>query len=315
MEARDFSRVRLHLKELCFKKELNRVYQLIGNTTADIIDNISISKQKNQIPNMNSDLNSFLKKYYIDSDLSLSKKIKTDYYKVKISDIKTSFKKYPSLYNPVSLARNIIVNKIEIAEVDKTIQTINFDMHNEICIFPTDDNNILFLVFGQTIREIMDNIIDNHSELKDFRDKYDIQDYHYQNQTDKPEEISDEDWNKRKDDWYTYLPSGVPRIDGMCINITTANDIIDKIFFAKAEEIIKYVPSKEKRVYLFAEEKTINDMLAKSDKDNLFSLVLKYNKMIKNQSPEIMDIYQENFKLFDNILPEITLENMKKGLL
>ena len=39
-----------------------------------------------------------------------------------------------------------------------------------------------------------------------------LSDYHYQNQTDKPDEISDEEWDMRKDDWdnaigYDYIPS------------------------------------------------------------------------------------------------------------
>ena len=76
---------------------------------------------------------------------------------------------------------------MEIAEVDRSIMTLEYEVRNSICIFPYK-SKILFMVFGQTLQNLLYEII-SKEEWNDFVCKYKISDYHYQNQTDKPEHI------------------------------------------------------------------------------------------------------------------------------
>ena len=47
-----------------------------------------------------------------------------------------------------------------------------------------------------------------------------LADYHYQNQVDKPESISDEEWEQRKNDWEKALGSdGIPARHGMSVQL------------------------------------------------------------------------------------------------
>ena len=54
---------------------------------------------------------------------------------------------------------------------------------------------------------------------KEFSEKYGIKDYEYWNNTDKPDEISNREWNQREKDWDKALPGlGVPAQFGIVVN-------------------------------------------------------------------------------------------------
>lgn len=78
-------------------------------------------------------------------------------------------------------------------------------------------------------------------------------DYHYQNQTDPPEDILYEEWKKRGYNWDEVLKhSSIPSHAGF------SKDLSDKYFpIFKVEEILPYIPSFKDRV------ERIGDMLAK----------------------------------------------------
>lgn len=56
-----------------------------------------------------------------------------------------------------------------------------------------------------------------------------FKEYHYQDQTDQPEDISETQWQKRKHVWRQCLPSGMPSDDGLVVRITDA-DSINRLF-------------------------------------------------------------------------------------
>ncbi|MEE3344693.1 MAG: hypothetical protein VZS44_11405, partial [Bacilli bacterium] len=80
-------------------------------------------------------------------------------------------------------------------------------------IFIPCDNSVLAMVFGNT------------TLLGDTFNKY-FEDYHYQNQTDKPDYITDEEWEKRKEDWDKAIGSDyIPIRHGLTINLFDIEDI------------------------------------------------------------------------------------------
>lgn len=56
-----------------------------------------------------------------------------------------------------------------------------------------------------------------------------FKEYQYQDQTDQPEDISETQWQKRKNVWQQCLPSGMPSDDGLVVRITDA-DSINRLF-------------------------------------------------------------------------------------
>lgn len=80
-----------------------------------------------------------------------------------------------------------------------------------------------------------------------------VKDYHYQNQVDKPEEIPDEEWETRKQDWELALPgAGIPALEGFSIDICDGRFPYDlkwpKINF-------KVLGTREERARKYAQER------------------------------------------------------------
>lgn len=95
---------------------------------------------------------------------------------------------------------------------------------NEIILFKalaiTHETVIPVMVFGT---EAM------HYATEHFRE------YHYQDQTDQPEDISETQWQKRKHVWRQCLPSGIPSDDGLVVRITDA-DSVNRLFIQNVSE-------------------------------------------------------------------------------
>jgi hypothetical protein len=81
----------------------------------------------------------------------------------------------------------------------------------DLYIYPIS-RKILFMAFGN-----MDFI--DYIAMQDV-----VQDYHYQNQTDKPDDISESSWQKRYEDWEEAIgPDFVPSNHGLSISLVKSN--------------------------------------------------------------------------------------------
>lgn len=87
----------------------------------------------------------------------------------------------------------------------------------------------------------------NPEYLKLWQELKEVQDYHYQNSTDRPEEISAKEWEKRRKDWNEALPgSGIPSENGLIFQFLDSNTWYDLIDFRK--EIFNFVPTFKERI-------------------------------------------------------------------
>jgi len=80
-----------------------------------------------------------------------------------------------------------------------------------------------------------------HADRNEYRAVFEsipgVAPYPYWNNTDRPNDISDEEWDKRKEDWNIALPgAGVPNENGVLIECPFQ-------FIPKIEEAIQYLPS------------------------------------------------------------------------
>lgn len=90
--------------------------------------------------------------------------------------------------------------------------TINFNF--VIAIIPWTDGNIYGISYH-------DDIPENYELLKDIADEY-----HYQNQTDRPESLTDDEWEERSVVWNNIFDKYVcPNDAGMIYEIVTSSDL------------------------------------------------------------------------------------------
>lgn len=132
--------------------------------------------------------------------------------------------------------------------MDNIITDKNNDIYkSNLCIFPLE-NKILCMYFGHPIY------------LKSILELNYLLDYHYQNQTDKPEEIPDLDWVRRYKDWDSAIGSDyIPANHGFSANLLSTNF------------------NKNLMVYF-------NELLKNPDKSLWPSLDTRINKMIETYS-------------------------------
>lgn len=126
---------------------------------------------------------------------------------------------------------------------------------------PGDFSRVMMIAFGQDFADFMENIPDGLLE------KYEVEDYHYQNQTDKPDGVSESEWDERERYWDEVMPSGIPSTDGMVVDIcdvgTLTNRYLREIYGAHdkdnalvkavAEKIVRSCP--EKRLIEYANDR------------------------------------------------------------
>lgn len=151
----------------------------------------------------------------------------------------------------------------------------------KILLYPIRANETLIKVYFS----------DTHQEriFEQFLKKHSIEDYSYQNSTDKPEKISSKDWNKRIKDWKKVGIVSSPPIDCMmCFNIHKEKPNYMDGYFLKTE-FSSYIPKIEDRVdFLFNRkvERLMEDIFFKDiprDKRNgyLTSNIKEYRKQFQ----------------------------------
>ena len=99
-----------------------------------------------------------------------------------------------------------------------------YDFSCEMHIMPTS-NKLLFTLYAE--KDIFKEIV----ESKPF-----ISEYMYQNQTDKPDCISDEEWDERKKDWEEAIIEGIPANHGFTVSLVN-----DFLFPVISSELIREV--------------------------------------------------------------------------
>lgn len=79
-------------------------------------------------------------------------------------------------------------------------------------------------------------------------------DYHYQNQCDRPKNVSISDWRRREKDWDKALPGlGVPAMNGFSAQITLRHHA-----FISVEDVLKHIPSIDERARPLSERFLFN---------------------------------------------------------
>ena len=137
--------------------------------------------------------------------------------------------------NIIGAATKAALSLIESAEHDKYDDYHSVKASLALFECPGDNEHCLLMAFGSNFTQFLNNLIwkPENSTLaqKQFVDKWEFSDFHYQNQTDQPDDISEEDWDFRRNAWDIVLESGVPREDGVIINMYCADQFDHDLTF------------------------------------------------------------------------------------
>lgn len=120
------------------------------------------------------------------------------------------------------------------ATASLTIADSDFDLSCQVCLIPMKTKTLMMYFGNDDLKEI----VTNQSWLLD---------YHYQNQTDRPKNITARQWNQRKKDWDIALgPDGVPANHSMSIHLLRTGMLPYMPFRPNFTE--DYIPDMPKRV-------------------------------------------------------------------
>lgn len=187
------------------------------------------------------------------------------------------------------------------------------DLTADICVFPSEEK-CLFMAFGLA-DEFFQTFLSS-KENTDFIQKWGLREYHYQDQADRPEEISEEEWENRKKDWEKVFEHvRVPEKAGFTIHFfNEETDLFN--FFSDLEEsdfkdVLKYIPDPSVRLKKYAKRKLISDILGERSK-----------QAKERKGPELIEIKEERIKdshlepyLSKYSFLEITPKLLKKNIL
>ena len=129
-------------------------------------------------------------------------------------------------------------------------------------VFPLKDK-ILLKFYGEYS---MLDLIDEEDYLID---------YHYQNQCDKPDSISDDDWEARRKTWNDILGYEKPRDVSFSFDFASNDDILTLSLYKRKPE---YIPTIDERV------KNLKKM-----QESIVGLPLKSDDELKSELPKIFD--------------------------
>ena len=130
-------------------------------------------------------------------------------------------------------------------------------------------------------------------------------DYSYWNSTDKPESLSNREWNKRRDDWDKVFDYGATRVESMltytyCEKI---RDIHNRFAFLlmKSDYSKVIIPSDDSRKKSILLNQLMSDFAKECKNDDGFDYV-KYTHFLQEKRNELKD------GLYDNELSNITVK-------
>jgi hypothetical protein len=176
------------------------------------------------------------------------------------------------------------------------------DFHFEICIIPIKDK-VLILPYTEQI-ELM-NLIKNQKYIKS---------YGYWNNTDPDDEVSDEEWEQREEDWNAALTGiGIPVENGFTAQLHPPYLYVG--FHPPKAKILKYMPEYKNRVRRQAFELAWSTMIkrlikAEKKKKNGRDEMNCYMKASSNvkDTPEGRALLKETTKFVRSRIPKIITE-------
>lgn len=174
---------------------------------------------------------------------------------------------------------NKILEKLNESKL-KNIRDVDYDFSSSCVCFPIE-NKTLIIYYAEN-NEILNLLTDNIY----------LKDYHYQNSTDKPNDVLENDWIERKLNWDLVLNNGIPAHNGFVFTFS-----FQELEYLVKKRLNEFIPDNEKRAeklcwYNYSKNATsVSDIMNKLDSFNEFKNTEEYKEGIK--------IYIESLKMYE----------------
>lgn len=188
-----------------------------------------------------------------------------------------------SYYSVFTFINNILEEDLKFGEISKDIMSIESDVESTLVLFPITKKKTLIMTYSENFTNFFRKLCND----KSFCEKYELEEYHYQNQTDKPDDIPQRSWTQRKKDWDKALLTGIPSSDGMVIKLLDAEKFTMPLLL-KTKEIKKLVMDK-----IPLRSVRIKKMTQTNTSDKYWEIYKEKNKITKYSYTEIMDSNDE----------------------
>lgn len=289
--------------------------ELFAQEVIDLIDNLCIYDAEKDFDAVDK----LLRKIYLDSEPVqhlLDENMNAD--NLNMEKVKKSL--LLKSWSIGLVVKDILSQKTKLSEISGSYRYYEYNFSNKIVFFPMKEK-LLFMVFGNKLRHLMADLCfsdDNDSVI--FRKSYGLEDYHYQDQTDRPDNISKEDWKQREADWDKAMPSWIPANDGIVIEILNSERLYDEIYFSADNKrllnINSFIPSKEERVdkiaYKSVKDKYVKDILNKENKNDdvsrFMDLSQEFRNKVKMGNKEILSVIEKEKEKLSKILYDFSDE-------
>ena len=191
------------------------------------------------------------------------------------------------------------------------------DIRSNIAFCKGDDNHLLFITYGNVFTDYLYELIKNKDK---FIEKYEIEEYGYWNNTDRPEEITIKEWEKRESDWNKALPG--PGITARC-GLCTCNIINDDDLFSftrmcddgRMKMFLGQFPNIDDIIYDRAKSIVIDNYIFKDPEydhslTSSWALAEKYSSLLKNGDPTMNEKVNELCSKIKDQIPDCSKEDI-----
>lgn len=216
----------------------------------------------------------------------------------KFEDVSQDGMKFRDTYSPYLWAYFGLNEKAQKAEQSDRRTDSDYDFKSNLCLFPIR-GKILAMFFSQ------------HQRFTDVWNSFDeVSEYNYWNNTDKPDELTDEQWERRRKDWDTALPGiGIPSENGFIIEFTKG---FPSLFDMKLKENAhKYIDSLEKRATDYARQMVFGERYEQNTKglneeplSLLTDMYIETNKWLKTEEGKVL-IDKKAEELKEQLIPVV----------
>ena len=171
------------------------------------------------------------------------------------------------------------------------------DYDVNVCIFPLEDK--MLAIYYAHNDELYNILIENPA----------FSDYGYWNNTDKPNHLTDEEWEQRRIDWDNAMPGcGIPRVAGITLDVISSKYDINR-YVDDFSAVTKWFKSDEDMIYAVAKQKALDEEWIRQmeaagfpqDKkiDHMSNVpvmtILRKTEEALAAHPEIIDGYKQEF--------------------
>lgn len=185
----------------------------------------------------------------------------------------------------------------------------DYEYEGDICIIPKEgytDNKTLFLSYGSQFMSFLSGLLDNNvsEQEKEFVKKYGIEEYCYWNNTDCPEELSEDKWEQRRKDWDRACGKGSPVQNGFAMPMMTDAEVSELLFTAStkksliAEKLSGLEAIKQKAAAQIIQESFLQDMWDKeyTPEQNQWAFIRKCEKEYSSWKQKFPNEYNRQIK-------------------